>query len=284
MSDYSYTKNETILEVKNLSLSYNGNTVLRDINAKIQDIKRPGEIQGQIVSILGPSGIGKSSLFRLISGLQKIESDTESGVIVTGQVLVDNPQVPVQVGMVGVVAQNYPLFDHRSVYDNLLIAAKQGNKGKTKLEIEKKIDYYLDYFSLKPQSKLYPSQLSGGQKQRVAIAQQLLCSCHFLLLDEPFSGLDINMIHQLQDLLLSISKMDELNTIVIVSHDISACLAVSDTAWIMGRERTIAGEVIPGAKILHEIDLIERNLAWHKNIESSSAFLDCNLIIIYLAR
>ena len=83
-----------------------------------------------------------------------------------------------------------------------------------------KVDFYLDHFGLREHARKYPVQLSGGQRQRVAIAQQLLCSNAVLLMDEPFSGLDPLMKSQICELISDISKLDELMTIIIVSHEI----------------------------------------------------------------
>jgi polar amino acid transport system ATP-binding protein/sulfate transport system ATP-binding protein/NitT/TauT family transport system ATP-binding protein len=115
----------------------------------------------------------------------------------------------------------------------------------------------------------YPQQLSGGQRQRVSIIQQLLKGSDFLLLDEPFSGLDVCVLDKVVELLLQVSLSDELKTLIIVSHDIATAVAISDTVFILGNEK---GQ--PGATIKKEIDLIERDLAWKKDIKNEKAFLD----------
>ncbi|MEO5682200.1 MAG: ATP-binding cassette domain-containing protein, partial [Chitinophagaceae bacterium] len=114
-----------------------------------------------------------------------------------------------------------------------------------------------------------PQQLSGGQRQRASIIQQLLKGSDFLLLDEPFSGLDICVLDKVVELLLEVSVSDELKTLIIVSHDIPTTVSVSDTVFILGQE---AGK--PGATIKKEIDLIERDLAWQKNNRQQKAFAD----------
>ncbi len=101
----------------------------------------------------------------------------------------------------------------------------------------------LDRFNLRKQAALYPAQLSGGQKQRAAIAQQLLCSDHFLLLDEPFSGLDVIMIEKVSEMIVEIACTHELNTVIIVSHDIVSTAAIADTLWLMGRDRDANGNI-----------------------------------------
>ncbi len=237
------TYGETLLKVDHVSLSYDDKIILRDVNAEIRDIVREGRTQGQVVGFLGPSGIGKTQLFRIIAGLNHPTS---------GQVLVNSTLTPVKAGMVGVVAQNYPLFENRAIFSNLLLAANQMEKSHE--AAHEKVLKYLKRLDMLDQSQLYPAQISGGQRQRVAIAQQLLCSEHFLLMDEPFS--------------------DELNTIIVVTHDVTAAATVADHLWLMGRDRDAGGNFIPGARIQETYDLIERDMCWHPEITNSPKFLE----------
>ncbi len=261
MNIHKYEKKETILKLENISLKLGDTQILSDINIEVKDIVRPEVTQGQIISLLAPSGVGKTKLFEIISGIIK----PTAGVVQVG-----HPLEPIKIGRVGVVQQNYPLFNHRTVYGNLNVAAKL--KYKDKKERQDKIDEILKKFNLEKHKNFYPAQLSGGQKQRVGIAQQILCSNNFLLMDEPFSGLDINMIHEVQKMILEIANMNEYNTIIVVTHDISAAATISDTLWIMGRDRDQSGNIIPGAKIKYEIDLIEMGLAWRENISTLPEF------------
>lgn len=190
----------------------------------------------------------------------------------SGDVWINNPPEKVKVGRIGVVQQNYPLFNHRTVYKNLEIAAKQ-NEHLTKNDVKHKCLEILEMFDLTKHMDYYPAQLSGGQRQRIAIAQQLVCSERFLLLDEPFSGLDVNMIEKVCEMLVKISNIDERNTIIIVSHDVNSTAAISDTLWMMGRDRDENGKIIPGAYIKNIYDLIEEDLAWHKDIHSIPRFV-----------
>ncbi len=256
-----YTKNECILKIDNVNLTLGDNLILQNVNAEIKDIVRPGMTQGQVVGFLGPSGVGKTKLFEIMAGLLKPTS---------GQVYVGQNQQPVAPGRMGVVQQNYPLFNHRTVMGNLEIAAK-----KTIADASKRKDRIyelLDRFHLRQQAGMYPAQLSGGQKQRIAIAQQLLCSENFLLMDEPFSGLDINMVEEVSEMIGEIANTHEHNTIIIVSHDIVSTSAIADTLWIMGRDRDAQNNIIPGAKIKHTFDLVERGLAWKPDIKKMPAF------------
>src|SRR3954469_21109354 len=123
----------------------------------------------------------------------------------------------------GVVFQNYYLFEWRTIYKSLLLSAKQNKKlkGNEKDAIEK----WADEFGLMDVLHYYPQQVSGGQRQRACIIQQLLKDSDFLLLDEPFSGLDVCVLDKVVDLLLRVSLSNELKTLAIVSHDISTAVA-----------------------------------------------------------
>ena len=262
---YQYEKKETILKVENVSLELGGTKILRDINIEIKDVVRPGMSQGQIIGFLGPSGIGKTKFFEILSGIIPIDNKSAKG-----QVLIGEKLEPVKLGKVGVVQQNYPLFEHRTIYKNLDIAAKL--KYKNKSERADRVNDVMTRFDLDKRKDFYPIQLSGGQRQRAAIAQQILCSNNFLLMDEPFSGLDPIMIKKVSGLIIEVANMHELNTIIIVSHDILSTAAISDTLWVMGRDCNEKGEVIPGAKIKYEYDLMQRGLAWRPNIETTPEF------------
>lgn len=251
----TFTKEDIILRARNVNLAYDGKQILRDINFEIKNIIRPGMHQGQVISLIGKSGIGKTQLFKLLSGLQ---SPT------FGEILIHNNR-KVEPGDMGVIFQNYYLFEWRSVYKSLLLAAKKNPslKGREK----DAINQHAADFNLADHLHKYPQQLSGGQRQRVSIIQQLLKGSDFLLLDEPFSGLDVLMLDKVVDLLLRVSVSDDLKTLIIVSHDIATSVAISDTVFILGQEK---GK--PGSTIVNEIDLIERGLAWEKEIKSKKEF------------
>lgn len=274
----AYEKKEIILKAENVSLSYGENVILKDINVEIKNIVRPGMNQGQIIGFLGPSGIGKTKFFELLSGIipfdfeqppskEEILKRERTSI---GRVSLGPNLEPVQMGKVGVIQQTYPLFLHRTVFGNLDIAASV--KYKNTSERLERVNDLLERFDLMKRKNYYPAQLSGGQKQRVAIAQQILSSNHFLLMDEPFSGLDPNMVKKVSNLIVEVANMHELNTIVIVSHDIISTSAISDTLWVMGRDRDEKNDIIPGAKIKHQYDLIEMGFAWQPDIKRNINF------------
>lgn len=268
----SYSYGEVLLSIKDVSLfskgqklltkpEPNAHPILRNINKEMLNIVRdPGseKIQGQVVSFIGPSGSGKTQLFRLIAGLNKPT---------TGSIHINGSTEPVKAGQVGVVAQNYRIFDHRTVMDNLMLAATM--KEKDHKVAHDRIKEYLNEFEIYDRASLYPAQISGGQRQRVAIIQQILCSEHFLLMDEPFSGLDIIQEEKCIKMALKVANMDDLNTVIIVTHDVTAAVSVADHIWALGRDRNTQGEYLPGAYIKYSYDLMAEGLCYAQ-IEGSA--------------
>jgi polar amino acid transport system ATP-binding protein/sulfate transport system ATP-binding protein len=261
-TDLEYSRGAVLLDLQGVTVNRGGVPVLRDLSAQVTDLIRPGMSQGQIVGLLGPSGVGKTTMFHVLAGLLKPDS---------GTVKIGDKGLPASPGLVGVVAQNYVLFEHRSVLGNLMIAAKQA--GMSAAAAKEASMKYLERFGLAAHADKYPLQLSGGQRQRIAIAQQLLCSELYLVMDEPFSGLDVIQQENVQRLILEVSQTHEHNTIIVVTHDVSAAVAVADTIWLMGRDRDAQGNIIPGARIVDTIDLIEKGLAWQPDIRNRPGYI-----------
>ena len=268
----AYSKKEILLQTQNVSLAYDGKTILRDIDFCIRDVVRPGLQQGQVVSLVGRSGMGKTQLFRILSGLRKPDSGTvvirERKPAHTGGGAIEVwQQRVVEPGDMGVIFQNYYQFGWRTVHQSLLLAARKNNTlaGKE----EEAIRDYASRFDITDVLHHYPAQLSGGQQQRVSIIQQLLKGADFLLLDEPFSGLDVCVLDKVTELLLQVSLSDELKTLIIVSHDIATSVAISDTVFILGRQ---TGK--EGSTLVKEIDLMERGLAWRADVRQEKAFTE----------
>ncbi len=266
----AYEEKDVLIRLDNVGVSYGDNVVLAGVSAEVKDIVRPGCVTGQIIGILGLSGCGKTQLSRVMTGLQEPT---------TGRVTVGAKQVPVTAGLVGYVAQNYPLLRHRTVLNNLTLAAKRAG-ADTHTAITSAEDY-LKKFSLTDKWDKYPAELSGGQRQRVAIAQQLLCSEHFLILDEPTTGLDPRMKDKVCDLIKQVAGLSEENTIFVVTHDIAAILTIADHLWLLGRPGKTAepyrdGAAVGsrGARILCTYDLIERGLAWQKRPQDLPVYTD----------
>jgi polar amino acid transport system ATP-binding protein/sulfate transport system ATP-binding protein len=257
----AYEYKETLLKVEGVSVNFGTEPVLRDVNLEIKDLVRPGMSQGQVVGLLGPSGMGKTTLFRVLAGLDAPSS---------GTVLIEKEGVPVHKGMVGVVAQSYPLFAHRTVLGNLLVAG--GHSGGGRAATRQKAEGLLERFGLAAHASKYPCQLSGGQRQRVSIAQQFMCSEHFLLMDEPFSGLDLIAQENACEFIREMARSDDLKTFILVTHDVRAACSVADTIWLLGRDRDAQGQVIPGARIQAEYNLVERGIAWQPDVTERPEF------------
>jgi NitT/TauT family transport system ATP-binding protein len=259
---------EALLRVEHVSKEFPMNdgttfTALRDFSLTIHNI----EHKPQIISLLGPSGAGKTTALRIIAALDRPTS---------GQVLITNGDGqslrPVRVGDVGVVFQRYPLFDDISVLKNLIEPAVRS--GMSAEAAKEKALRYLDEFGMVKQGLAWPLQLSGGQRQRVAIMQQLMLERHFIILDEPFSGLDPVNITNVINLISRIAHEHSLNTFIIITHDVTSALAISDHVYLLGRERDAKSEPIPGSRVMKEYDLIAEGLAYQPNIEDLPGFAE----------
>lgn len=220
------------------------------------------ELDGDGLFLLGDFTVTHNTQFsRILTGLQ---APTTGEVRVEGKV--------VTAGLVGLVAQDYPLFRWRTIGGNLLVAlehsdlTRQGRKDRVK--------EYLERFGLSDKADLYPSQLSGGQRQRVAIIRQLLSSEHYIVMDEPFTGLDPIMKDRVAEDIAKVANLDEKNTIFVVAHDIQALVSISDTLWLFGRDRDAQGRPVPGAYVKKTYDLMERDLCWTPGIHMTRPFMD----------
>jgi NitT/TauT family transport system ATP-binding protein len=257
---------ETLLKIENISKEFpmnDGTTfvALKDFTLDIHNIKD----KPQIISLLGPSGSGKTTALRIIAGLDQPT---------TGDVLISNGTDQqlrhVRVGDVGVVFQRYPLFEDLNVLHNLIDPAVRS--GMDKDAAKEKALRFLDSFGLVKQGLAWPMQLSGGQRQRVAIMQQLMLDRHFIILDEPFSGLDPVNILNVINLISQIAHQHTLNTFIIITHDVTSALIISDHVYLLGRERNAQGEAAPGSKVMKEYDLIAEGLAYRQDIEDLPRF------------
>jgi len=260
----SYELKDVLVSIRDLGLAFDGKPILANLSVEVRDIVRPDCVTGQVVGILGPSGVGKTQLSRIMTGLQ----EPTTGEIVVGT---NGKSEKVRAGLVGYVAQKYPLLRHRTVLGNLITASKRA--GASAAEAKEKSMDFLKRFDLADKWDSYPAELSGGQQQRIAIAQQLLCSEHFLILDEPTTGLDPLMKDKVCALVKQVASISEENTIFVVTHDIAAILTIADHLWLLGRDRDDKG-VSLGARVQYHYDLIERGLAWQENPQALPAFAE----------
>ena len=253
----SYTSKETILYLDKVSGGYNGKVIIKDISLIEKNIVRDGhESTGQVIAFLGRSGRGKSTLFKLLTGLLKP---------IQGKVLITDMSTPsiddakeVGEGDVGFVNQKYTLFRHKTVYQ----ICKYALRKSTLTEIEKKelIEKYLIEWGLVEHAQKYSNELSGGQRQRTAIIEQILSSKHFMVFDEPFSGLDVGNIEKVKQSFDKIQNNNELNTIIFSTHDIKLAIELADSIYVIGHPE---GET-EYSTILKNFDLKAMGLAWQE--------------------
>ncbi|MFC0272647.1 ABC transporter ATP-binding protein [Metabacillus herbersteinensis] len=205
-----------LFTLQDISVAYNKQNILKDFNLEIE--------KGKLVSLLGPSGCGKTTTLRLIAGFLQANH---------GKFLFkdkDYTKVPVNKRNFGFVFQNYALFPHLSIFDNIAFGLRLRKIAKS--EIEKRVMNVLDIVNLKGFEKRYPQELSGGQKQRVAIARALIIEPDILLFDEPLSNLDANLRVNMRVEIRRIQQELGITT-VYVSHDQEECFSISDQVAIM---------------------------------------------------
>jgi ABC-type nitrate/sulfonate/bicarbonate transport system ATPase subunit len=251
---------DVLLDIAGISLVLGGKLILADLSLQIRDRKREGLVTGQVVSLLGASGVGKTRLLRLVAGLDSAEKGTIRG----------HDGKDLDRARVGYVFQDYPLLSHRTVEGNLHVAAELAGLAAENGKV--RVEKLLAHFKLADRRSAYPAELSGGQRQRASIAQQLIAPRTFLLMDEPFSGLDPAALEAVIELIRDTADLDDENTVLLVTHDIHASLVVSDTIFMVGRDRASNGDYKPGARVVFSYDLVERGLAYRTAIAETPEF------------
>lgn len=209
--------NPVIIDLQNISVSFDGQKILNNINLQIHD--------GEFVTLLGPSGCGKTTTLRIIAGF--LQPD-EGNVMFEGKNI---DGVPAYKRQVNTIFQRYALFPHLNVHDNIAFGLKV-KKIKDKKAINEKVEQMLDLVNLKGFGSRNVSSLSGGQQQRVAIARALAVDPRVVLLDEPLGALDLKLRKDMQIELKNIQQKLGI-TFIYVTHDQEEALSMSDTVVVM---------------------------------------------------
>lgn len=205
-----------MLLVKDVSHAYGRLVSLRKVSLQV--------CAGEIICLLGPSGCGKTTLLRIIAGLER---DYQGNVVFDG---VDIGEMPVHQREFGLMFQDFALFPHMSVADNIAYGLKR--RGIRRLLINKQVEALLERVGLKGMGGRDIASLSGGQKQRVALARSLAPQPQLLMLDEPLGSLDAQLRDQLALELRSLIKEHGLSAIY-VTHDHREAYAVADRIAVM---------------------------------------------------
>lgn len=209
MSDY-------VLQLKNINKYFGKNHVIKNVNLNFE--------KGHFITFLGPSGCGKTTLLRMIAGFYEPD---EGEILLNGKNI---EKVPPYNRNTAMVFQEYALFPHMNVFDNVSYGLRV--KKKPKDEIEKRVKQALSLMQLEGMEKRFPNQMSGGQQQRVAVARALVMNPEVLLLDEPLSNLDAKLRENVRVELRQIQQQMGLSTIY-VTHDQSEALSMSDAIVVL---------------------------------------------------
>ena len=233
------------LQVNNLSKKYDEKLVLENITFQ--------QKEGEIISLIGTSGIGKSTLLKCLSGLTNINS---------GSVVLNGDKIHKQEASfrkIAYVFQESPLFPHINVIDNILFNLSEYD--------QEKLNNLLEKTEVKALVKRFPYELSGGENQRVAIVRSLIRNPDLLLLDEPFSNLDTVNKRYVKEIVFEIIKESNLTTII-VNHDIEESLEISDRIMIINNG------------IIESIDSPENIYKSPKNLSTAELFGDVTSISV----
>src|SRR5690554_1211530 len=216
----------SIIELKNISKQYPGASTFAvdDVSFSLN--------KGEILALVGESGSGKTTLLRLIAGL---EHPSKGEITLSGKTIVKGRKsVPTNKRRTGMVFQDYALFPHLTIFENVAF----GLKGLNKKETEQRVMETIELTDLQEDVKKYPHQLSGGQQQRVALARALAPRPDLVLLDEPFSNLDARLRAHLREEVRGI--LEEVGaTAVLVTHDREEALTLADQVAVMGAGRIL---------------------------------------------
>ena len=213
-----------MLTLKNITVSYQNNIILDDINLTIN--------KGEVVSIIGPSGSGKSTLIRTMNYLV----EPKSGEVIFEDKVLSNKNINEIRKKIGMVFQQFELFPHLTVLDNMILAPLT-LKMMTKEEAIKKANELLSRVNLLDKASSYPLKLSGGQKQRIAIVRALMMNPDVMLFDEPTSALDPEMVNEVLEVIRDLAKSGM--TICIVTHEMKFAKEVSSRVLFVDQKKIV---------------------------------------------
>ncbi|MFO1290239.1 MAG: ABC transporter ATP-binding protein [Nitrosomonas sp.] len=209
---------ESLLKLTQIHQSYHQQEIIKRLSLELK--------KGEIGCLLGPSGCGKTTVLRCIAGFESISSGE---ITINGKIVCNADfNLPPEQRRIGMVFQDYALFPHLSVSANIGFGLQQ----YTKAERTHRINELITTVGLTEASDRYPHELSGGQQQRVALARALAPRPDLLLLDEPFSNLDISLRERLSLEVRDILK-DQHTTAILVTHDQTEAFSVADVIGVM---------------------------------------------------
>ncbi len=220
MSDKTYEKGDVLIDVQQLSKRFGELTVLNNISTKIR--------KGEVVCVIGPSGSGKSTFLRCLNLLEK---PTDGHILVEEKDITD-PKADVDKlrQKMGMVFQQFNLFPHMSILDNLTLAPMKLLR-RSRAEAEKEALELLERVGLREKAQNFPLQLSGGQQQRVAIVRALAMHPDVMLFDEPTSALDPEMVGEVLQVMKQLAEEDM--TMVVVTHEMGFAREVADRVMFL---------------------------------------------------
>ena len=219
-----------MIKAENVVKLFHGRGVtVRAVDGVSTEVKR-----GEVVVVIGPSGSGKSTFLRCINGLEVF---SEGHIIIDGVDLADKKTNINKVRMeVGMVFQQFNLFPHKTVLENLTLAQRRVRK-RSKKEAVEKAEELLEKVGISEKAGEYPSRLSGGQMQRVAIARALAMDPKVMLFDEPTSALDPEMVGEVLDVMKQLAR--EGMTMVVVTHEMGFAREVADRVLFMDEGKVV---------------------------------------------
>jgi len=211
---------DTVLTINNIKKSYGDNLILNGLRLDVH--------KGEVIVIIGPSGCGKSTLLRCINALEPIQGGE---IRLDGELIDGKSRNIAQIRQkIGMVFQNYELFPHKTVLQNIILAPMKVQK-RRKDEVTEEAEQLLERVGLLDKRDSYPRQLSGGQKQRVAIVRALCMHPEIMLFDEVTAALDPEMVREVLDTMLELAKNG--STMLIVTHEMNFARAIADRVFFL---------------------------------------------------